>query len=233
MSYWTPPRHRGVEILDDPEAADDDRHAAMRDLARSNRLFGGTDAVRGAMRGIWPTLPRAATLLDVGTGMGDIPTALGMTATAFGVELRTIGVDYSPFQATLARPHVDHAVSGSALALPFRDDTVDVVTCSQLLHHFFDDEPRRLVAELHRVSRDWIVIADLHRSRIAGRAFGVAAWLLGFNPVTRQDGVQSVKRGFTANELNRLVEDTTGIRPTLRYSRFWRLTATWRKTPVR
>jgi ubiquinone/menaquinone biosynthesis C-methylase UbiE len=234
MSLWSPPpRERGVELLDDPEASDDDRAAAMQDLARSNRLFGGTDAVRAAMRDVWPTLPRNATLLDVGTGMGDIPRALCLAATSVGAGLRTVGVDHSPFQVTLARPHLDHAVAGSALAIPFADGAVDVVTCSQLLHHFFDEEPKRLIAEMHRVSRDWVVISDLYRSRIAGKSFQLAAWVLGFNIVTRQDGVQSVKRGFTADELDRLVFEATGVRPTIRHSRFWRLTATWRKSPVR
>jgi SAM-dependent methyltransferase len=196
----------------------------MRDLERSNRLFGGTHAVRRAMRDVWPTLPHTAMLLDVGTGMGDIPRALAARGA-----VRTVGVDASPFQALLAQPHVDHAVAGSALALPFADGAADVVTCSQLLHHFFDEEPMRLIAELHRVSRDWIVVSDLCRSRTAGMAFRFASWLLGFHVVTRRDGVQSVKRGFTADELGRLVEAATGVRPVVRRSRFWRLTATWRK----
>jgi SAM-dependent methyltransferase len=233
MAWWTPPRQRGVELLDDPNTDDDRRASAMRDLERSNRLFGGTQAVRAALRDVWSTLPRAATLLDVGTGMGDIPRELGVTSSSLGIGLRIVGVDASPFQATLAQPHVDHVVAGSALALPFADAAADVVTCSQLLHHFFDDEPKRLISELHRVSRDWIVVSDLYRSRTAKSAFRFASWALGFHIVTRQDGVTSVMRGFTPDELGGLIEESTGVRPSVRRSKFWRLTATWRKTSVR
>jgi SAM-dependent methyltransferase len=228
MPWPAPPRRRGVEQLDDPRTSDSDRAASMQDLARSNRLFGGTHAIREALRDTWMTLPPRPTLLDVGTGMGDIPRAIAAER-----DIRTVGVDSVPFQATLARPHVDHAVAGNALALPFADGCADIVTCSQVLHHFFDDDPRRLVAELHRVSRDWIIISDLRRSWFAAWGFVFSGMVLRFHPITAFDGWTSIMRGFTADELSRLVTEVTGVRPTVRHSRFWRLTATWRKPSVR
>ena len=226
-------RERGVEILDDPRTSESDRAGAMRDLERSNRLFAGTRAVQRAMRPIWPTLPPTATLLDVGTGMGDIPQALASEAVSRDRALRTVGVDSVPYQIQLARPRIEHAVVGDALALPFADDSVDVVTCSQVLHHFFDDDPRRLIAELHRVSRDWVVISDLRRSVLAAMGFALATKVLGFHWITLADGRASIKRGFLPDELDRLVFDATGVRPTVRRGRFWRLTATWRKSSGR
>ena len=226
-------RQRGVEVLDDPRTSDADRSAAMRDLERSNRLFAGTRAVLRAMRPAWSTLPSIATLLDVGTGMGDIPQALATEASSRGVGLTTIGVDSVPYQIQLARHRVTHGIAGDALALPLADDAADVVTCSQVLHHFFDDDPRRLIAELHRVSRDWVVISDLRRSVVAAMGFMFATRALGFHDITSLDGVASIRRGFTADELDRLVFDATGVRPTVRSSRFWRLTATWRKSTGR
>ena len=226
-------RKRGVEILDDPRTSDADRSAAMRDLERSNRLFAGTRAVLRAMRPAWSTLPPDATLLDVGTGMGDIPQALVKEAAGRGIMVRTIGVDSVPYQVQLARHLVDHSVVGNALALPFADDSADVVTCSQVLHHFFDDDPWRLIAELHRVSRDWVVISDLRRSFLAAMGFGLATKVLGFHWVTMADGLTSIRRGFLADELDQMIFDATGVRPTVRSSRFWRLTATWRKSSGR
>jgi SAM-dependent methyltransferase len=234
MGMLTPPaRRRGTELLDDPKTGDDDRERAMRDLARSNRLFQGTASVARALRDVWPMLPARATLLDVGTGMGDIPAAVATDARRRGVTLSTVGVDSVPHQATLARPRVTHAVAGDALALPFADRSADVVTCSQVLHHFFDDEPRALIAELHRVSRDWIVVAELRRNRLAALGFRLASRVFGFHPITRADGVASIHRGFTAAELDRLVTEVTGVRPVVRQGIFWRLTATWRRPPVR
>lgn len=232
-TFWVPKRGRGFEFLDDPATPDDDRRAAMSDLVRSNRLFQGTHAVRSALRAAWPTLPPDATLIDVGTGMGDIPRELVTEGAAHGVQLRTIGVDSVPYQALLADSRLSHAVAGDALALPFADNSADVVTCSQVLHHFFDSDLRRLIGELHRVSRDWVVISDLRRSFLAAAGFGLVTRFLGFHVLTVLDGATSVKRGFLPDELDQLVLDATGVRPTVRSSRFWRLTATWRKSSVR
>jgi SAM-dependent methyltransferase len=124
-------------------------------------------------------------------------------------------------------------VVGDALRLPVADDSVDVVLCSQLLHHFAEADARRLVAELHRVSFGWVVISDLRRSWLAAGGFWVASVALRFHPVTRHDGVTSVLRGFTARELESLVQETTGAAPEVRHGAFWRISATWSKTADR
>ena len=61
----------------------------------------------------------------------------------------------------------------------------------------------------------------------------MAARLLRFPAITRADGVTSVMRGFTDDELSRLVLEATGVRPSVRRTSFWRLTATWRKSSGR
>jgi hypothetical protein len=85
------------------------------------------------------------------------------------------------------------------------------------------------VAELHRVARRWVVIADIRRSWLAAGGFRLASAALGFHPVTRADGVASVLRGFTAAELGTLVHQAVGVRPRVERSPFWRLVATWDK----
>ena len=72
MSLLTPARRRGVEYLDENRDPGLQRRS-HRDIALANRLFGGIHAVQAEMA---PWLGRAgasATLLDVGTGTGDIP----------------------------------------------------------------------------------------------------------------------------------------------------------------
>ena len=58
-------------------------------------------------------------------------------------------------------------VAGDALALPFATDSVDVVTCSQVLHHFEQGDSLRLLGELTRVARRRVIVAELRRSRTA------------------------------------------------------------------
>lgn len=223
--WLTPPhRRRGVELLDLPETPDAVREAAMRDVERSNALFGGTRAVVRAVRRVAATLTRANPIvLDVATGTGDIAAAVRRIAPGWTV----VGLDRSRSLAATARARLDGAVAGDALRLPFADRSMDVVTCSQALHHFFDEDARRLVAELHRVARGHVVVSDIRRSRVAAAGFWIASLVLRFHPVTRRDGVTSVFRGFTAGELGALIREVTGVTPEVRGGIFWRLTATW------
>ena len=228
---WTPARRRGVEILDDPATSAEVRHRAMKDVARSNALFGGIQAVLVAFDEVLPRLPRALSLLDVGTGMADIPERVSASANARGYEVHPTGIDFSESLASAARARIGVVVTGDARRLPFPDASFDLVTCSQLLHHFEDADARTVISELHRVARVAVIIADLRRSRLAATAFGLASVALRFHPVTRQDGVTSVYRGFTARELTQFVVDATDARPRVHNGAFWRLTASWTKRP--
>jgi SAM-dependent methyltransferase len=229
MPWWTPSRRRGVEILDDPATPDDVRDRAMRDVVRSNRWFGGTRSLLQGFRETLRDLPPEPVLLDVGTGMADLAVAAQVEATRARIPLYTIGMDLSWQLARAAQKRLRAAVVGSALELPFADRSVDVVICSQVLHHFVEADARRLVAELHRVSRGWVVISDLRRSWLAAGGFWVASTALRFHPVTRRDGVTSVLRGFESGELGSLIRDVTGITPRVRRGAFWRISATWRR----
>ena len=123
---------------------------------------------------------------------------------------------------------LDGSLCGDARHLPIGNASVDVVTCSQLLHHFADDEIPDVLRELDRVAREWVVVADLRRSWLAACGFWLVSWPLGFHRVTRHDGFVSVLRGFTGDELARHVFEATGQRAEVRRRLGFRLTATWR-----
>ena len=233
MGLLTPARRRGVELLDEPGVAEAVRLRSLDDVARSNRLFGGLRAVLAEVERALPYIGRQGTLLDVGTGLGDVPAGVAGVARRHGVALATFGLDLAPELARASRAHTTAAVCGDAFRLPFRDRSVDVVTCCQLLHHFPEPEGRTLLAELHRVARHRVVVSDLRRSWVAAGGFWLASFPLGFHPVTRHDGPLSVLRGFTAGELRALVRAATGVEPELRHHLGWRLTASWPTTVTR
>lgn len=227
MRWLAPARRRGVEVLDDPATPDDLRQRAMADIARSNRLFGGTRAVtRGLDTGLRGTV--APRVLDVGIGTGDIAREIGRRHP----DATILGVDMSESLLRVARLHVAGVAAGTALRLPVRDRSIDVVVCSQLLHHFEDPDAAALIRELHRVSRRRVIVADIRRSWLAAIGFWAASSALRFHPVTRHDGVVSVLRGFTAAELRSLVHTATGIEPVVDRGAFWRLTASWSVPPA-
>jgi hypothetical protein len=225
-----PGRRRGIELLDDPSTDAALATRALRDVARSNRLFGGASAVIAELVPVVGAAARAGatvSLLDVGTGAGDIPEIARRVAARDAVRLFTMGLEITPALAAASRARSGDAVAGSALALPFADHSIDIVTCSQVLHHFEAAEGAALLAEMNRVARVRVIVADLRRAWAAAAGFWIASWALGFHPVTRHDGVVSVLRGFRAGELAAAVFAATGCRPFVRNRRGFRVTASW------
>lgn len=212
------------------------RDRSLRDVARSNVLFGGRRAALVPVAraiAVAAAATRAAggdaavTLLDIGTGAADLPFAIRRAAARSGVAVRTIGLDASPSLLVAARARLDDRVAGDGLALPFADGSVDVVLASQILHHFPAPAAVAVARELTRVARHRVIVADLRRSWLAAGLFWLASWPLAFHPITRHDGVVSVLRGFTAGELERIVHAVGGS--ALRVERYlgFRLTASW------
>ena len=107
-----PPRQRGVELLDDPLVDPAIALRSLRDVALSNRLFGGVSAVLAELRPLFrDARARGATLslLDVGTGLGDIPARASREAARYfhsaailSEPQRVAGVDDALAPAVLA-----------------------------------------------------------------------------------------------------------------------------------
>src|SRR5215211_3599110 len=89
----TPSRRRGIEVLDAHDVDPHLRRRSHRDIQLANILFGGTHALMAEFREALPDLPQAATLLDVGTGVGDIPARAARVAARRGVSLLSVGLD--------------------------------------------------------------------------------------------------------------------------------------------
>lgn len=234
----------GTELLDDPAADPAAVRRSLTDIARSNRLFGGTAAVlwgldrvmgaRDAARGTRPATrdPRPGlSLLDIGTGAGDIPAAARDWGMARGLALRTVGLERLRPAAQLARSAALPVLLGCAGTLPIRTAGVDLVVISQLLHHLESAAAVRLLQEASRIARVGVVVADLRRSRTAAALFSVASRALGFDAHTRQDGITSVGRGYHRQDLARLCA-TAGAPAEVTERPGWRVVAWWAVPPA-
>lgn len=227
VTALTPARRRGVEILDDPAVDPELMRRSMQDVERANVMFGGRRAVLAELEPVLREIPRCATLLDVGTGRGDIPRAVKTRAHLLGKTIHAVGLDQSLPLVTGRYPGNDLVVRGNALSLPFADSSIDIVMTSQVLHHFPEDAAISMVREMNRVARRRVVISDLQRSVLAAGGLWVVSFLLGFHPVSRHDGVVSVMRAFLPSELGEIVARATGYRPLVRRRLGFRLTTSW------
>ena len=226
----TRPRRRGVEILDSPGVDPQLLTRSLADVARANALFGGVSSAMEEIKDALGELPSRATLLDVGTGLGDIPGRARSFAAERGIDLTTVGLDSALELARASRQAVSTAVCGDALHLPFADRSVDIVMCSQVLHHFAGSDASRLLREMDRVARVRVVVSDLRRSWIAAAGLWLVSFPLGFHAISRHDGVVSVLRGFTRDELSDTVNEAIARKHVVHRRRGFRITASW--TPV-
>jgi len=223
----TPQRRRGAEILDSPDVDPKLVTRSLADVARANVLFGGISSALDELKEGLKVVPRVATLLDVGTGLGDIPCRARKEARRTGVELTTIGLDSAPELASASRSSVDFSVCADALRLPFADNSIDIVMCSQVLHHFAGEEAAEMLREMDRVARVRVIVSDIRRSWIAAAGLWLASFPLRFHAVSRHDGVVSVMRGFTPDELADTVQEAIARRPVAHRRRAFRVTTSW------
>ena len=226
-SILTPPRRRGTEILDSPDVDPQIVARSLADVARANSLFGGIGSALDELKDALREVPREATLLDVGTGLGDIPCRAREEARRSGVELTTIGLDAAPVLASACRYSVDFSVCANALRLPFADNSIDIVMCSQVLHHFAGSDASALLREMDRVARVSVIVSDIRRSWIAAIGLWLVSFPLRFHAVSRHDGVVSVMRGFTPDELADTVQEAIARRPVAHRRRAFRVTTSW------
>src|SRR5687768_12214163 len=222
-----PPRRRGVEILDLPDLDPNLVKRSLADVVRCNALFGGVSSALEEIKATLEDLPRCATLLDVGTGLGDIPCRARTVARENGVELTTVGFDSALALTRASGESVSFAVCGDALRLPFADRSVDIVMCSQVLHHFAERDAATMLREMNRVARIRVIVSDIRRSWIAVAGLWLVSFPLRFHAVSRHDGVVSVMRGFTPDELSDTVTDAIARRPVVHRRRGFRVTASW------
>jgi ubiquinone/menaquinone biosynthesis C-methylase UbiE len=228
-SLLTPHRRRGFEILDDPHVCDELRARSLADVARSNSMFGGSRAVQEELAMVLEgSKSTCVSLLDVGTGIGDIPAQAAESWRARGVNITTFGIDISPSLLRDARARGIIPVCADARVLPIATKSVDIVICSQTLHHFEGRDAIMVLRELDRVARTRVIVSDIRRSWLAAAGIWLASYPLHFHPVSRHDGVVSVLRGFTPGELRQLVHTATEQTPVARRRLGFRTTASWK-----
>lgn len=230
MSFSSPDfskRVRATEWMDDRSVADDYLQETLANLRWINRWLGGYRATRSVLA---PLLRCRESLrvLDLGTGAGDYLAAIVWTGHATGTAVQATGVDLNPvavghgrawLDTTLPRPLRSQVqlMVGDALALPYADNTFDVVHAALFLHHFYDKRAVALLREMRRVSRLGILVNDLHRHPLAYAGIWLLTRGLSFSPMVQHDAPLSVRRGFSRSELRALACRAGASRPRVRW----------------
>jgi SAM-dependent methyltransferase len=198
------------EMMDLPgqpkELLADDLH----NLRIINRYLGSyRNVLRGLARLVDEHKLHRFTLLDIGTGSGDIPTVIArwarrqqIAARISGLEREAVTVEEA-VERTRSFPEIT-IVRGDGMAPPFGAGSFDFVLASQLLHHFKDEQIIAVLRTWARLARRGIIVSDLVRHPVAYH--GIRLLTKGFtrNMMTRTDAPLSVQRACTISEWREL-----------------------------
>lgn len=205
MLSLTPKRVDAEELLDEHDAPVADMHRSLRDLRRINKYLGGIGVYRRLLKKLGRDVHTVA-VLDLGAGTADLLDSLPLGAMR-------VALDFKIDHLLLGR-HGSNAkrVVGDAMHLPFRDDSVDVVTSSHFFHHFSEEENAAILQESLRVARVGVAVNDTLRHHVPLLVTRMLGWLRLVGRITRFDAPASVLRGYTASEVQHVASRVPAAR---------------------
>jgi 2-polyprenyl-3-methyl-5-hydroxy-6-metoxy-1,4-benzoquinol methylase len=194
-----------VEIMDQPDCDPRLLQNTYRQFAVVNRALAGWR--RLYVRELRPCLAAnnaPATLLDIGSGGGDLAYSLAGWARRDKLPLQITGIDPDPRAAAYARgrppmPGVEFRQAHST-ELVREGSRFDFVISNHILHHLTADELQQLLADSAALTNKKALHNDLRRSPAAYALFSAGA--LPFRrSFIRADGLTSIRRSYTPAEL--------------------------------
>lgn len=204
-------RFDGQEAMDRPDCSERKLHRTLGQFRYLNRAVSRYRSLlkRWIVSDMRRDPSRPYHLLDLGAGACDIPVWLLRTCRRAGLRLTVTALDSDP--RTLAWARARHhgipglrVVRGSAADLPGPGE-VDYVFANHLLHHLADADICRLLRDIAAVARRGYLVSDLVRSRSSYVWFSLLARPFLLGSFAYADGRISIRKGFTPEELQRLV----------------------------
>lgn len=215
INFVTPRQSHQAELLDAPDQPKAALAGTFRDLRLINRWFGGRRLVESCLR---PHLPPATAarlhLLDLASGVSDIPLALARDWQKRGLELEITALDLNPTIVELAEEAAQRqpntafkAIAADVFAYPWPSaQQYDFVTCSLAFHHFEPGQCVEMLELMSRLTRRTFVVNDLRRTWGGWLGAKLLCLTLTRHPVNRHDAPLSILRSFTQAEMLALVE---------------------------
>jgi 2-polyprenyl-3-methyl-5-hydroxy-6-metoxy-1,4-benzoquinol methylase len=194
------------ELMDDPACDDEALSRTYAHFALVNRLVSGWRAVyRGRIRPLLAPTGPPLTLLDIGSGGGDVSTALATWARRDGLRLEVTGIDPDPRAHAFAarrtpRPGLVFERAASR-ALVDAGRRFDVVVSNHVLHHLDRATLDAVLADSESLATRLVIHNDIARGRIAYSGYRVATTGTFRGSFIHDDGLLSIRRSYRPDEL--------------------------------
>lgn len=200
-------RSERLELMDDLSIQGDELEETLLQVERINALGRGPAITLAGIESLTPCGIEHLSVLDVGTGSGDIPRRLADWAENKPFSIAIKGIDLSHTTINFAQRRTTRTERlqfelENLFDLP-DEEQFDLVHASLVLHHFPGRQAVEALAKMYRVCRYGVVVNDLQRHPVPWLGLRLGLPLFTNNRLVRNDGPLSVLRGFTRRELLR------------------------------
>ena len=199
-------RRPTTELLDVDVGTPAQIATALSDLRHINAWFGGVRTTRLLIEETVRTLrKRKLSLLEVASGSGFVPRKVADRIDECDISITLL--DRVPSHLLNGDSNDIRHIAADALALPFTDNSFDLVSCCLFVHHLSPHEVIRFTNEALRVSRHAVLINDLIRHPIH-LAMAYASLPLYRSHFTHHDAPASVRQAYTVEEMRSMLQKT-------------------------
>lgn len=200
-----------TERMDDPDCDLVELENTYRHFSTLNNLISGWRRIY--RREIRPQMKHHTknSLLDIGFGGGDIPIRLANWALEDGFDLQITAIDpdaraFDFVQKKRRHPKVEFLQCKAGELDPSRN-SYDFVVSNHLLHHLKEPQLKQLLKTTERLSSKSVIFNDICRSDWGYLFFNLFSRPLFRSSFITEDGLISIKRSYTYNELVEVVPD--------------------------
>jgi 2-polyprenyl-3-methyl-5-hydroxy-6-metoxy-1,4-benzoquinol methylase len=199
-----------VELMDDPQADPQRLTKTYRHFVHINRWLSGWSRLYSSqLRPVLQSGSRTWRLLDIGAGGGDVLRYLVARAERDDITIQALAIDPDPRAAVFYDTEPEHPgitfETTDHQALAARGQTFDIVISNHLLHHLSPRQIQSLCKSAETLATQCVVFNDIHRSRFALFLFRLGIPLFFRNSFVAEDGCRSIRRSYTATELQDIV----------------------------
>jgi 2-polyprenyl-3-methyl-5-hydroxy-6-metoxy-1,4-benzoquinol methylase len=218
------------ELMDDLTMASNALAQNLKELGFINKYLGGNAiTISGIKQLLQGQKPSPLSILDIGCGGGQMLETIAIWGKKENIATKLIGLDANEFMLNYAKEHQKALPSIKYLKADafdlgtYQSVRPDIATATLFCHHFKEQQLVNLFTALNKHCSIGFVINDLHRHWLAYYAIKYLTALFSKSYLVKNDAPLSVARGFTKNELVKILANA-GIR---NYSIQWRWAFRW------
>lgn len=198
------------ELMDNPDCAIEELNNTYRQFKVINALICRWRQVyRKEIKPRFYDLSKSYSILDIGFGGGDIPLKLARWASEDNISLHITGIETDirayEFASSLKIPDNVTYLFKSSTELLDTGEKYDIVISNHLLHHLDNEAFLTVLSEARQLSKKTVLFNDIERSDIGYMLFNILSRPVFSSSFITSDGLTSIKRSYTFNELKQAV----------------------------